>query len=149
MDNWLHMTSLSRLWAYVCPMSNHRHLDCLLNHFFKRRSNNTSKLRVTGLSFVTGEFPTQRASNGENISIKQHEWAPLSCHLSSPWWVVSSVVFSPPWPISCRRFSVERFSFLGHWSSILVFSEINTVTCQGRLFHSPLVQPWRQAFACR
>ena len=38
-----------------------------------RRSNKTSKLRVTGLcagnSPVTGEFPTQMASNAENVSI--------------------------------------------------------------------------------
>ena len=40
---------------------------------FRRRSKKTSKLRVTGLcegnSPVTGEFPTQRASNAENVSI--------------------------------------------------------------------------------
>ena len=52
---------------------NHRCLDCLLNRLFKRRSMKTSKLRVTGLcegnSPVTGEFPAQRASNAENLSI--------------------------------------------------------------------------------
>ena len=40
---------------------------------FKRRSKKTSKIRVTGLcegnSPVTGEFPAQRASNAENVSI--------------------------------------------------------------------------------
>ena len=42
-------------------------------------SKKTSKLRVTGLfegnSPVTGEFPTQRASNAQNVSIlwSQHE----------------------------------------------------------------------------
>ena len=45
----------------------------LLNRFFWRRSKKTSKLRVTGLcagnSPVTGEFPAQRASNAENVSI--------------------------------------------------------------------------------
>ena len=54
-------------------VSNHRRLNCLLNRLFKRRSKKTSKLRVTGLcksnSPVTGEFPTQRASNAENVSI--------------------------------------------------------------------------------
>ena len=29
--------------------SNHRHFDCLLNRWFRRRSKKTSKLRVTGL----------------------------------------------------------------------------------------------------
>ena len=47
--------------------------DCLLNRLFRRRSTKTSKPRVTGLrggnSPVTGEFPAQRASNAENVSI--------------------------------------------------------------------------------
>ena len=50
-------------------VSNHRRLGCLLNHFCRRRSKETSKLRVTGLcegnSPVTGEFPAQRVSNAE------------------------------------------------------------------------------------
>ena len=54
-------------------VSNHQHHDCLLNHLSKRRSKKTSKLCITGLcegnSPVTGEFPTQRASNTENVSI--------------------------------------------------------------------------------
>ena len=54
-------------------VSNHRHLDCLLNRFFRRRSKKTSKLRVTGLgegnSPVTAGFPSQRSSNAENVSI--------------------------------------------------------------------------------
>ena len=53
-------------------VSNHQPHD-LLNHKFRRRSKKTSKLRPTGLcagnSPVTGEFPDQRASNAENISI--------------------------------------------------------------------------------
>ena len=51
-------------------VSNHQRHDCLLNRLFKRK---TSKLRVTGLcdgnSPVTGDFPAQRASNTENVSI--------------------------------------------------------------------------------
>ena len=47
--------------------------NCLLNRLFRRRSKKTSKLRFTGLcegnSPVTGEFPAQRASNAENVSI--------------------------------------------------------------------------------
>ena len=55
-------------------VSHHRRIDCLFNALFRRRSQKTSKLRVTGLfvernSSVTGEFPAQRASNGENVSI--------------------------------------------------------------------------------
>ena len=54
-------------------VSNHRRFDCLLNRLSRRRSKKTPKLRVTGLcegnSPVNGEFPAQRASNVENVSI--------------------------------------------------------------------------------
>ena len=54
-------------------VSNHQPRHCLLNRLFRRRSKKTSKLRVTGLcagnSPVTSEFPAQRASNAENVSI--------------------------------------------------------------------------------
>ena len=54
-------------------VSNHQPHDCLLNCLFRRRSKETSKLRVTGLcagnSPGTGEFPAQMASNAENVSI--------------------------------------------------------------------------------
>ena len=52
---------------------NHQPYDCLLNRLFRHRWKETSKLRVTGLcagnSPVTGEFPAQRASNAESVSI--------------------------------------------------------------------------------
>ena len=48
-------------------------LDCLLNCLFRSRSKKTSKLRVTllceGNPPVIGGFPSQRASNMENVSI--------------------------------------------------------------------------------
>ena len=58
---------------------NHRRLHCLLNCWFRRRSKNTSKLRVIGLcaenSPLIDEFPAQKASNAENVSIwwRHHE----------------------------------------------------------------------------
>ena len=61
-------------------VSNHQPRDCLLNRWFRHRTKKTSKLRVTGLcagnSPGTGEFPAQRASNAENVSIwwRHHEW---------------------------------------------------------------------------
>ena len=61
-------------------VSNHQLRDCLLKRLFRRRSNKTSKLRVTGLfegnSPVTGEFPAQMASNAENVSIwwRHSDW---------------------------------------------------------------------------
>ena len=52
---------------------NHQPHDCLLNRLFRRRSKKTWKLRVTGLcagnSPGTDEFPAQKASNAENVSI--------------------------------------------------------------------------------
>ena len=60
-------------------VSNHQPHDCLLNRLFKAQYKKTSKLLVTGLcagySPVTGEFPAQRASNAENVSIwwRHHE----------------------------------------------------------------------------
>ena len=62
-------------WRHNEPggVSNHQPHDCLLNYLFRRRAKKTSKFRVTGLwagnSPVTGEFPAQRASNAENVSI--------------------------------------------------------------------------------
>ena len=60
-------------------VSNHQPHDCLLNRLFSCKLNKTSKLRVTGLcvgtSPVTCEFPAQRASNAENVTIwwRHHE----------------------------------------------------------------------------
>ena len=60
-------------------VSNRQPHDCLLNRLFRHRSKKTSKPRVTGLcagnSPGTGEFPAQRASYAENVSIwwRHHE----------------------------------------------------------------------------
>ena len=62
-------------------VSNHQPYDYLLNRLFRHRSKKTSKLHVTGLcarnSPVTGEFPAQKASNAENVSIW---WRHHACH---------------------------------------------------------------------
>ena len=62
--------------------SNHQPHACLLKRSFRRRSKKTSKLRVSGLcvgnSPVTGEFPAQMASNGENVSIWWRHHASLT-----------------------------------------------------------------------
>ena len=60
-------------------ISNHQPYDCLLNCLFKAEIKETSKLRVTclceGNSPGTGEFPSQKASNAEYVSIwwRHHE----------------------------------------------------------------------------
>ena len=62
-------------WRHNEPdgVSNHQPHDCLLNRLFRRRSKKTLKLCVTGLCEgnlpVTGDFPAQRSSNTENVSI--------------------------------------------------------------------------------
>ena len=76
-------------------IKNHRCLECLLKCLFRGRSKNTSKLCVTGLCEgnppVTGEFPTQRASNLENLPIwwrnhaNQLHKSTAYQHLKSPW----------------------------------------------------------------
>ena len=54
-------------------VSEHQFHDCLRNRLFRRISKKASKLRVTvlcaGNSPMTGEFPAQKASNAENVSI--------------------------------------------------------------------------------
>ena len=54
-------------------VSNHWRLKCLPNRLFRHRSKKISKFSITGIcegnSPMTGEFPAQRASNAENVSI--------------------------------------------------------------------------------
>ena len=58
-------------WEWCCL--HHRHLDCLLNPLSRRASKKPRKLRISDLyegnSRVAGDFPAQRASNAENVSI--------------------------------------------------------------------------------
>ena len=73
-------------------VSNHRRLDHLVNHLFRCKSKKTPRLRITGLcegnSPVTGEFPQQRASNAENVSI---------------WWRHSRRMRKPQFYVSGKR----------------------------------------------
>ena len=93
---WIYIVSR---WWHTCGLfhnvlvsSQWRHSDCngvsnqrllygLLNRLFRRRSKKTSKLRVTGLcegnSPGTGEFPAQRASGKDNVSIWLHYYVNL------------------------------------------------------------------------
>ena len=68
------MTFVSLQWRHNGrdSVSNHQPCECLPSRLIRRRSKKT-KLIVTGLcagnSPETGEFPAQRASNAENVSI--------------------------------------------------------------------------------
>ena len=78
---------------------NHQPSDCLLNRLFRRRSKKTPKLRVTclcaGNSPVTGEFPTEMASNAEKISIWWRHHVSVERHLV----LVTSII-----TYRCNRF---------------------------------------------
>ena len=83
---------LSSEWRHngLGSVSNGQPPNCLLNRLFKRRSKKTSKLRVTGLYAGnppgTGEFPAQRVSNAENVSIwwRHHECRYVISHCIFP-----------------------------------------------------------------
>ena len=73
---WLNLSLYNTLqWRHNerDGVSNHRRIDCLPDCLFRWRSKIPSKLSVTSLckgnSPVTGEFPAQRASNAEKVSI--------------------------------------------------------------------------------
>ena len=69
--------------------SNHQRLHCLLKCWFRCWSKEASKFPVTGLcvgnSPVTGEFPAQRASNAESVSIwwRHHDMIKMRSHVNN------------------------------------------------------------------
>ena len=106
-------------------VSNHQHLDYVLNRLFRCRSKKTAKLRVTGLcegnSPVTGEFPTQRASDAENVSIWWCHHALVWCGLKGPMCNIrADSRFAPSqWetPLLCNNVS--------HWLGAYLKSALN------------------------
>ena len=111
---------VSLQWCYnECGgVSTHWRLDCLLNCLFRRTSKKTSKLQVTGLcagnSLVTGEFPAQRASNMENVSI---------------WWCHDIMTEGPKW---CLHFTCSHSN--QYWSIMAYFDEeVNAPVLSNRL----------------
>ena len=104
-------------------VSNHQPPGCLLNRLFKAQIKETLKLRVTGLcdgnSPMTGEFPAQRASNAENVSI---------------WWRHH---VKQCWPISLTQYSVTRLQCVNYYSYYLIF-KIQPWPCQARVKHNSL-----------
>ena len=128
---------ISLQWRHTCTghdgFSNHQPNDCLLKRLFSRRSKETSKLRVTGLcegnSPVTGEFPAQRASNVENVSIwwRHHDYLDMSHGLKQlitektrMWYMISS----PARPTVCLQQKSENFQSRKVTSSMPSSSQI-------------------------
>ena len=124
--------SISLQWRHNAHngVLNHQSHDSLLNRLFRRRSKEKLKVRVTGLcewnSPGTGEFPAQRASNAENVSISwrhhvydnsvldasttpvcsicslllRHAWWPILLHWYAVYfyWNLNALNFTPPPP---------------------------------------------------
>ena len=101
-------------------VSNHQPRDCLLNRLFRRRSKKTSKLSVTGLcvgnSPVTGEFPAQRASDAENVSMwwHHHERRPLRLVSGLNLWKLSMLI---PGPQFTEQWEFPKFRSCDLWIS--------------------------------
>ena len=95
-------------------VSNHQPHDCLLNRVFRCGSKKTSTLHITGLcvgnSPVTGEFPTQRASNTENVSIW---WRHHLCSQHEVFWwpyAIQHFFYFHAFPWRFIKFHLFRFS---------------------------------------
>ena len=94
-------------------VSNHQCLHCLLNCWSRRGSKKTSKLRVTGLcvgnSPVTDEFPAQKASYAENVSI----WWRHRDLLHMAFWMES---FDLPNPLHWRHMGAMTSRVTGNYT---------------------------------
>ena len=81
-------------------ISSHRCQDCLPSCLFRHRSKKTSKLHVPGLCEgnppVTSGFPSQRASNMENVSIWWHHHG-MSCMSLCLFWHLSGETSKIRW----------------------------------------------------
>ena len=83
-------------------VSNYQPHDCLLNGLFRRRSQKTWTLRVTGLcagnSPGIGEFPAQMASNAENVFIwwRHHDTCVCVCYMRTGIIASSSIYMCIP-----------------------------------------------------
>ena len=103
---------LPLLWRHngCYSVSNHQPHDCFLNRLFSRISKKTSKLRDTG----TGEFPAQRASNAENVSIwwRHHEFRRLSREITIS---LHNVIWRRARRTPCQMFGSMKSDF---WKAV-------------------------------
>ena len=64
-------------------VTNHRQLDCLFNGLFRVIIKKTSKLRIEGPLFgKTSEFPSQRTSNAQRISVSLRHDCSVIFHMT-------------------------------------------------------------------
>ena len=100
-------------------VSNHQPHDCLLDRLFRRRSRETSKIRVTSLCAgnwpVTGEFPAQRASNAENVSIFTYQKLWNKCWKKSENTYTRGISIPQlRWWGTCSLFAMKLMSYSSH-----------------------------------
>ena len=134
---WSPQTSDILLWRHngLDGVSNHQPHGCLLNSSFRCRSKKISKLCVTGLcvgnSPVTGEFPAQKASNADYVSIwRRHHgkevknWAKqiMCCPL-----ITLHVVSHVLWPQLLGDKKTMHFSFI----TFTAFCSMPYITSRG------------------
>ena len=126
--NHLHQTSPEANWIFVTRtlqwrhnehhgVSNHCCLDSLLGRLFRRRLKKTSKLPVTsfceGSLPVTDGFPSQRASNTENVSVCRHHEELIFQMMKKLWYYV--------YPLCC--FIQDTSSYLTGTPNFLILNE--------------------------
>ena len=122
------MSCLHR-WRNVCRMASQiMSYYCLLNRLSRQRSKITSKPRVTGLcggnSSVTCEFPAQRASNAENVSIWwRHYVCRVSCGGVFNMLLVLSITFYFHYNIRGCMCQLAHF-IIGDWKDISIANAI-------------------------
>ena len=124
--------------------SNHRCLDNLLNRLFTRISKKTSKLCTIGLCEgtppVTGGFPSQRASNSENVSIwwRHHDSSPtcwsILYHLNGACNCTQQIKNINKMIIKRVAIKVPTLKFDGNFTSI--FATLMADTCKGFQYYS-------------
>ena len=118
-------------------VSNHQPRECLLNRLIRCRSKKTPKLRVTGLcvgnSSETSEFPAQRASNAENVSIW---WRHHVNSCNGPERGLSKVIdkHTPHPPILSINHGLAWLIMLHHWIEWIPTLLIMLTSSNGNIF---------------
>ena len=164
---WIPKSALQWLRNERDGVSNHQPHHCLLNRLFRRRSKKTTKLHVTGLcvgnSPVIDEFPAQRASNAEIVSIWWHhhgrrisvfylDWCKLvltiSFRLPSKHWhcgnrTIPPVPVKQPWQIwvnTSHRFTKihDTTTQKGVKNVVCIFMGYSLFTCMIWFWHQCL-----------
>ena len=125
-------------------VSNHQPHDYLCCFLFRRRSKETSKLRVTGLctgnSPVTGEFPAQKARNAGNVSIWWRHHVLESRRFGCSSFISYHLeIFQPQFPFLNRNhYCLVYYHFINYLKIIVWYTSRNHV------WPDPGVWPWEK-----